>query len=1074
MLYFSLSSLLIAISFGITLKSKHGNSGQSANGAASSSSTSFVPNSCVNHEDDDAAILKPVDGDSYPLIAAKCRNQYMIVDLHTDLDWEQYFTSFREYHYNLMGPVKDDHVNWQEWMVPDLDDFIISPDCNTCDEDFELNIKYGTATGYYMTPVTAGCTQLPIGRIGCDMDWHSYACRVCETAQTREPGYWMSYEVYNGLNDPETTMHFTNEIDDENFAKYGLCGFSVRDAKAEHSDKTDTFEHCKTVTHEDVEGEQIMPRRKPSIGKDGRFCMCVKPSADKYAQYEVKTSALVEKQQFIEQAMLDSSNVDVEDDQFSGITAGEKINIVRLYQKDFADGTYRITEPGKYIIMEDIVFDFKAPKGYADEGVVLETYNGPGDWWPTYDQIDEYPGAGDLKGSYFLGFWAGITIECADVILELNHRKLEMSEAFYYQQSFFALISLTSQVFLPGQGPGFFGADPQSGENVMIRNGELGLSSHHAIQGNFNKNVLLENLKIHDFKTHGIQFNGFDGLTIRNVDVGPNRKVDRLTPYYAHMKALLPTYRMMVDNEDVARDVCVNWRSPGRDDKCVYMAEMIEDVQTVLDMAFEYVVLDVNYDEIDVGAYLEDEAMQRKMALWKENRDVLINDHHSTQTATLYGIFLNYIGSNVIGWYAGSETTKSHNLFIDNVKIHDLHHDTYENIAFSQGESTASQRILNCLNAPFNAYHIFGEEEVNMISKCNNYFEENGGRADCKEWRKAGLSYLGNAITDIQIMSFELINRYDLSWNYCSAGAADMAALADFAIRGTPFDEITPLLVGTHDPMIHPGKGVMGLRLNGIDQADIQDLKIENIHSSTGIGTLLGGPYETVVSQQAPYMNGFSMNMVNGATFTFSTNVVLSNVEISHIISNTGLSFGVAAWYETHISVFGKKGLKIHHVHAGQELAPSDEFRRDSYPNLKPEACAFRLYDDVIYNAVIKYDADEHNVDISCISGHTGCLMNNDEYTNIGYVEQCDDADLQEMTAKTTLYSQKYLKRLFSNKNVLKLDNSYYNNAGVYVMSAATLLLLAAILYYYKFAASPSTEMKKTTSNEDTPLLSTN
>ena len=25
-------------------------------------------------------------------------------------------------------------------------------------------------TAYYMTPVTSGCTQLPIGRIGCDMD----------------------------------------------------------------------------------------------------------------------------------------------------------------------------------------------------------------------------------------------------------------------------------------------------------------------------------------------------------------------------------------------------------------------------------------------------------------------------------------------------------------------------------------------------------------------------------------------------------------------------------------------------------------------------------------------------------------------------------------------------------------------------------------------------------------------------------------------------------------------------------------------------------------------------------------
>ena len=112
------------------------------------------------------------------------------------------------------------------------------------------------------------------------------------------------------------------------------------------------------------------------------------------------------------------------------------------------------------------------------------------------------------------------------------------------------------------------------------------------------------------------------------------------------------------------------------------------------------------------------------------------------------------------------------------------------------------------MNAPFNAYHIFGEDEIPMISECNNYVLDNGGSKKCTDWRGNKLLYVGNIINDIQILSFELINNYGLSWNYCSAGAADMAALADFAIRGTPFEELTPLLVGSHDPMIHPGKGI--------------------------------------------------------------------------------------------------------------------------------------------------------------------------------------------------------------------------------------------------------------------------
>eukprot|EP00485_Elphidium_margaritaceum_P019055 CAMPEP_0202726258 /NCGR_PEP_ID=MMETSP1385-20130828/184520_1 /ASSEMBLY_ACC=CAM_ASM_000861 /TAXON_ID=933848 /ORGANISM="Elphidium margaritaceum" /LENGTH=996 /DNA_ID=CAMNT_0049392475 /DNA_START=97 /DNA_END=3086 /DNA_ORIENTATION=+ len=758
-----------------------------------------VPNSCVGKDDSDDTIVKLADGQSFPLVRTKCRNEFMIVDMHHDASWEDYFVSMRQYHYNLMGPSKDDHVNWQEWMTVPQDEFLISPDCNSCDADFELNGKYKRQSAYYMTPVASGCTQLPIGRIGCDMDWHTYSCRVCETSVSRVPGYWLSYEVYNGLNDPDTTLHFMDEVDEENFAKYGLCGFTVRDAKAEHSAEIDTFEHCKTVTHEDVEGEAIMPRRKPSMGQDGRFCMCVKPQEyaefqvakeqwrekantqteggeqqqqqlasdtdddnvaeyrlyqkdfekgtyriqkpgkyivmeditfdfkapdgkiwpvwlyggdaksahslitdtfehcktvthedleddvilprrkpsmghdgrfcmcvkpQEYAEFQVPKEQLREKRESIADVkFLSQQHHENDRDANKEWSSESAIKIYRLYQKDFEKGTYRIQKPGKYIVMEDITFDFKAPDGYMDGG--LDTYNGPSDWWPTYDQIEDYPGAGDLRDPYFLGFWAGITIEADNVILELNHHSLQMSEALFYQQSFFALISLTSQVFLPGQGPGFFGASPIAASNVMIRNGVLGLTSHHAIQGNFNKNVLLENLQIYDFKTHGIQLNGFDGVTIKNVDVGPNRKLDMLTPYYAHMKALLPTYRMMVENEPAARDECFQFRSEGRYHTCYTLQDMIDTVQTLLDMAFEYVVVGVDWDAkaSDSGQdHNNDDKLQKKLDLWTNYRSVLINDHQSTQTATLYGIFLNYIGSNVIGWYAGSENTKSHNV----------------------------------------------------------------------------------------------------------------------------------------------------------------------------------------------------------------------------------------------------------------------------------------------------------------------------------------------------------------------------------------------------------------------------
>ena len=59
-----------------------------------------------------------------------------------------------------------------------------------------------------------------------------------------------------------------------------------------------------------------------------------------------------------------------------------------------------------------------------------------------------------------------------------------MSEYFYYQPRWFKTIELITQYFLPAQGFGNFGGDPKMASNVEIKNGVLGLTSHHRIHGN--------------------------------------------------------------------------------------------------------------------------------------------------------------------------------------------------------------------------------------------------------------------------------------------------------------------------------------------------------------------------------------------------------------------------------------------------------------------------------------------------------------------------------------------------------------------------------------------------------------
>ena len=76
-----------------------------------------------------------------------------------------------------------------------------------------------------------------------------------------------------------------------------------------------------------------------------------------------------------------------------------------------------------------------------------------------------------------MGYFAGITIEADNVIIDLGGYELKQSIEFYFQQRFFTIIELSSGQFLPGQGPGFFGEDPVFISNFELRNGILGSES---------------------------------------------------------------------------------------------------------------------------------------------------------------------------------------------------------------------------------------------------------------------------------------------------------------------------------------------------------------------------------------------------------------------------------------------------------------------------------------------------------------------------------------------------------------------------------------------------------------------
>lgn len=121
-----------------------------------------------------------------------------------------------------------------------------------------------------------------------------------------------------------------------------------------------------------------------------------------------------------------------------------------------------------------------------------------------------------------MGYFAAIIIQTSDVVIDLMGHEIKQSLSFYFRQRFYSHIELGSAPFVPRFGPHDFSSKFKRASRVTIKNGTLGLSSHHGIHGNECSHIRIENLRIRDFEVGGININEGRNITVENVEVGPS------------------------------------------------------------------------------------------------------------------------------------------------------------------------------------------------------------------------------------------------------------------------------------------------------------------------------------------------------------------------------------------------------------------------------------------------------------------------------------------------------------------------------------------------------------------------
>jgi len=494
---------------------------------------------------------------------------------------------------------------------------------------------------------------------------------------------------------------------------------------------------------------------------------------------------------------------------------------VKLIQSDFNNGTVRLKWPAYYILDTDITFN----------------PNSGDDWMPTPAQMvggarAEYPGM--PFGPYDLGFFAAITVEADNIILNLNGKLLKQSREHNLQQRFYAHIELASTPFIPTQGPANFGDTITTPTNCYITYGYLGLSSHHGIHGNGMKNVIIENINIYDYEVAGIALNGGEHVIVRNVHVTNLSKHVPVISTYSQARFIRSFLNAL------PRDFTLKLRSGD-----ITASQALDSINSDLNSAFTTIITN--------------------------NRDLAADSifHNSTKLSDCdcYGLLFNPLGVAVNGFRENRDGAKGNiDIVIHDCTIKKLNTTPEEIIGISKDKGS------------FGGGAYGGGEQVGPVGDV--FLVQ-------KVINDKGFYASPNSLSNAQL----LIGKYKLEGGPVKTGTANIAKeIVNWAesqkvdIKTLVTDaEDTYYFVNGRDSMGHIMKGNIGLFISAAKDLKVRNMKIDIVKNNGPQGNVNFG---NVITRYDGASN-------RGIAITGSENIYINNIDINNVYSLGGNSHGI-------------------------------------------------------------------------------------------------------------------------------------------------------------------------------------
>ncbi len=449
------------------------------------------------------------------------------------------------------------------------------------------------------------------------------------------------------------------------------------------------------------------------------------------------------------------------------ITKNVMKNIVNIKQSDFVNGPYIIKRPGYYRLCEDIIF---SPNKHSDGKPTKEWLN----------NLDE-----KYRSAYSLGFFAMIVIQSDNVVFDLNYHTIEQSELFFHQQTFYSHIELASTPFIMGQGPADFGENEKVASNVIIKNGCLGLSSHHGIHApGYSKNIIIDNLSIEKFAVAGIHLNGAHNVYINNVHLNNENMEIKFNSLLSQSQFIIPFLEKIDPKERIFLK---------------NELRMVKEITNALkkEISFAYACLKSNHLEYPLDGIFA-------------NKSKLLD-------ANMYGIVLNSKGIAVNGLKDFKEKVPSNefignnNLILKNVSI--------KNISSS---GTEIKGLTNKKNS----------NEKNSYGK-GTFTGPVGDVFDFQRIVNKDGFYNGDAYSDAQIA----VAKFLQTRSNIPKEIIDWASGIDYSKLDDVINKNNYYIVDGRDSMSHIMKGNIGIFCSQAYRMIGQDILIKNIKNFSDSST---------------------------------------------------------------------------------------------------------------------------------------------------------------------------------------------------------------------------------------------